>query len=102
MAEPKPNNSRHSRVAAIRRVVLLAVLALVGYLVWRHYTHREGYTGGDVTTTGTIAAEHVDLAFKVPGRIAEMNVQEGDAVQPGQLVGRLETQDLDVQVMTAQ
>ena len=101
MAEPKPNH-RRSRAAVIRPIVLIAVLALVGYLVWRHYTHREGYTGGDVITTGTIEAEHVDLAFKVPGRIAEMNVSEGDAIQPGQLVGRLETQDLDVQVMTAQ
>ena|SRR5580765_4915465 len=102
MAEPKPSNSRHSRAAAMGRIALLVVLALVGFLVWRHYTHHEGYTGGDVTTTGTIEAEHVDLAFKVPGRIAEMNVTEGDAVQPGQLVSRLETQDLDGQVMSAQ
>jgi RND family efflux transporter MFP subunit len=102
MAEPQPNNRRHSRAAVIRSIVLIVLLGVVGFFVWRHYTHREGYTGGDVTTTGTIEAEHVDLAFKVPGRIAVMNVSEGDAVHAGQLVGQLETQDLDGQVMTAE
>jgi RND family efflux transporter MFP subunit len=97
MAEPKPKG----RSAAIRPIILLVVLGTIGYFVWRHETRQEGYTGGDLKTTGTIEAVHVDLAFKVPGRIAAIDVSEGDDVRPGQMVGRLETQDLDVQVTTA-
>ena len=97
MAEEKPKG----RAAKLRPILLLVAVGLIGFFVWRHYTHREGYTGGDVTTTGTVEAVHVDLGFKVPGRIAEIDVTEGDDVRPGQLVGRLETQDLDGEVMAA-
>ncbi|HEY6196140.1 MAG TPA: efflux RND transporter periplasmic adaptor subunit [Candidatus Eisenbacteria bacterium] len=97
MAEVKPGG----RAGGIRRVVLAVVLAGIAFLVWRQVTRREGYTGGDVVTTGTVQAVHVDLAFKVPGRIADVPVAEGDDVQAGQLVGTLETQDLDVQVASA-
>src|ERR1051325_2760739 len=97
MAEVKPGG----RAGGIRRVVLAVVLAGIAFLVWRQVTRREGYTGGDVVTTGTVQAVHVDLAFKVPGRIADVPVAEGDDVEAGQLVGTLETQDLDVQVASA-
>src|ERR1043166_6693929 len=97
MAEVKPGG----RAGRIRAVVLTVVLAGVAFLVWRQVTRREGYTGGDVVTTGTVQAVHVDLGFKVPGRIADVPVAEGDDVQAGQLVGTLETQDLDVQVASA-
>src|SRR5258707_10411813 len=97
MAEGKPRGA----AARIRTVVLVVVLAGVAFLVWRQATRVEGYTGGDVVTTGTVQAVHVDLSFKVPGRIADVPVAEGDDVQPGQLVGTLETQDLDVQGASA-
>jgi len=98
MAEAKPRGA----AARIRTIVLLVVVAGIGALIWRQLTRREGYTGGNVVTTGTVQAVHVDLAFKVPGRIADVPVTEGDDVRPGQLVGTLETQDLDVQVASAQ
>jgi RND family efflux transporter MFP subunit len=94
MADAKPGGA----AARIRSIVLLLVLATAAFLIWRRVSRVEGYTGGDVVTTGTVQAVHVDLAFKVPGRIADVPVAEGDNVQPGQVVGRLETQDLDMQV----
>src|SRR5262249_52053094 len=97
MADAKPRGA----AATGRTVVLLVVLGGIGFLVWRQLTRREGYTGGDVVTTGTVQAVHVDLSFKVPGRIADGPVAEGDDVHAGQLVGTLETQDLDVQVASA-
>ena len=97
MAEVKPKGA----AARIRAVVMVVVLAVVAFFIWRQATRVEGYTGGDVVTTGTVQAVHVDLGFKVPGRIADVRVTEGDDVSPGQLVGTLETQDLDVQVTSA-
>jgi len=97
MADAKPRGA----AARIRAVVLLVVIGGVSFLVWWQTHRAEGYTGGNVVTTGTVQAVHVDLSFKVPGRIADVEVAEGDAVAPGQLVGRLETQDLDVQLASA-
>jgi len=87
--------------APVRVGILLLVLGTVGFLIWRNSTRHEGYTGGDVTTTGTIEAIHIDLAYKVGGRIAEVSVAEGDDVTAGQLVGRIDPEDLDVQVRSA-
>lgn len=39
---------------------------------------------------GNVDVRQVDLAFKVDGRIATMNVDEGDAVAPGQLLASLD------------
>jgi RND family efflux transporter MFP subunit len=94
-------NKRAGVPVAVRVVLLLLVVGTVTYFVWRSATRTEGYTGGDVTTTGTIDAIHVQLGYKVGGRLASVPVTEGDNVQPGQLVGRMETDDLDVQVQAA-
>jgi HlyD family secretion protein len=84
--------------AAIRPILLLLLVGVVGFLIWRNSTRSEGYTGGDVVTTGTVEAVHVQLSFRIPGRIADVSVAEGMDVKPGQIVARLETQDLDVQI----
>ena len=97
MAERKPRDPK----AIIRLIVLVVVLGVVGFLVWRGTTRHEGYAGGDVVTTGTVEAVHVQLSFKVAGRLADVPASEGADVQAGQVVGRLETQDLDVQLQAA-
>jgi len=84
-----------------RPAIFALILAVIAFLVWKHATRREGYTGGDVRTTGTIEADHVQLSFKVPGRLADVPVSQGADVRPGQLVARLEAQDLDVAVRSA-
>jgi HlyD family secretion protein len=89
------------RTAWIRPVVFLAVLATAGYFIWRYSTRAEGYTGGEVATTGTVEAVHVQLGFKVGGRLASVDVSEGANVASGQVVARLETADLDLAVVDA-
>ncbi len=97
MAEGKQTR----RASTIRSIVLLFLLSSVAYFVWRSLTRREDYAGGDVRTTGTMEAVRVQLGFQVAGRIADVPVSEGDRVRPGQVVARLETQDLQVEVQTA-
>ena len=86
---------------AVRAILPLLVLGTIVFLVYRYATRREDYTGGDITTTGTIEAVHVQLAFKVAGRLAEVPVTEGLKLESGALVGRLESQDFQVQAHTA-
>ncbi|MGH7682047.1 MAG: HlyD family secretion protein, partial [Candidatus Eiseniibacteriota bacterium] len=94
-------DAKRSPAAIIRPIVLVLVLGTIAYFVWKNATRREDYAGGDVQTTGTIEAVHVRLGFKVMGRIAEVPVSEGTSVTPGQIVARLDTDDLDVQIRTA-
>ena len=98
---PAPAAKSKRRGAAIRPIVLLLVIGGIAFATWRYTHRREGYQGGDITTTGTIEAVHVQLSFKVPGRLAEVDVVEGARVMPGQVVARLDAQDLDGAVMSA-
>ncbi len=89
------------RLGFLRPLLVLIVLGGGAFALWKYQHRREGYTGGDVVTTGTVEAVHVDLSFKVGGRLADVPVTEGTDVSPGQLVGRLETGDLEEQVRAA-
>jgi RND family efflux transporter MFP subunit len=96
-----PEKAPPSRARRIRGIVLLVVIAVAGYAIWS-YTHRkEGYQGGNVLTTGTFEAVQVSLGFKVGGKIATVPVNEGDRVQPGQVVATLDPQDFDMTVQSA-
>ena len=44
---------------------------------------------------GLLDADEVDVAAKVPGRLSELLVREGDEVQAGQLVAVVEAEELD-------
>ena len=94
---PAPAKRGH-RPAAIGPIILLLVVGAIAFATWKYVTRREDYRGGDIQTTGTIEAVQVQLGFQVQGRIADVPVLEGDRVQTGQVVGRLQSEDLEVQV----
>jgi HlyD family secretion protein len=49
-----------------------------------------GTRAGDLVLSGNIEVTDAQLGFKVPGRVAERLVSEGDRIQAGQLVARLD------------
>ncbi len=57
-----------------------------------------------VQVNGTLVArEEIAISSSVPEqRVAEVKVEEGDSVESGQLLARLETQGLDAQIRQAQ
>ncbi|HSB78748.1 MAG TPA: efflux RND transporter periplasmic adaptor subunit [Candidatus Methylomirabilis sp.] len=48
--------------------------------------------------SGTIEATQVDVSFKIPGRVIQRPVDEGDRLEAGTLVGRLESRELEAEV----
>ncbi|HTN70083.1 MAG TPA: efflux RND transporter periplasmic adaptor subunit [Methylomirabilota bacterium] len=54
-----------------------------------------------IRTSGIIEAREVNLAAKISGRIAEVCCKEGDRVQAGQVVIRLDSGDLEAAVEEA-
>jgi len=64
-------------------------------------------TQGDITLTADgsgelVPAAQVDLVFRTGGTLAEVLVQEGDQVSDGDLLARLDTEDLERAVANAE
>ena len=52
------------------------------------------------TISGEIDSKEIDIGVKVPGRIAELYIVEGQAVKKGDILGRLEGKELDAKLKT--
>jgi HlyD family secretion protein len=70
--------------------IIVTVLALTTLLVM---CRRPAETS-DLKVSGTIEVTTVELSFKVSGRLAQRLVDEGEMVSAGQLVARLEDDEL--------
>lgn len=79
-------------------VVVAAVLAALAWQTFKPTGLGEGFAGGN----GRIEATEVDVATKLPGRVAEILVDEGDFVKAGQVVAKMDTQVLQAQLAQAQ
>lgn len=80
-------------------VVLLIVAGAGAFAWWR--MRPAPLPPGIVSSNGRIEATQIDIATKLPGRIAEVSVREGDFVEAGQLVARMDTQALEADLRQA-
>jgi multidrug resistance efflux pump len=78
--------------------MILGIL-LVGSLIWYFATTNRG---GDLQLVGTVDANEVIVSSKIPGRIQDLTVQEGDSVKSGQLIATIESDDLAAALKAAQ
>lgn len=74
---------------------LLAAVAVVCWYGWQHW-RPQGRDAG--VFYGNIDVRQVSLAFEGSGRVAQVGVEEGDRVQPGQVLAVLDTRTLALQV----
>ncbi|RBJ83518.1 HlyD family efflux transporter periplasmic adaptor subunit [Pseudomonas sp. MWU12-2534b] len=86
-------NHSSSRIFAVSLLILL--LAAGGFGYWKSLQDRlpEGLSMGN----GRLEATEVQIASKIPGRLAEVRVNEGDKVLQGQLLARMDTRTLEAQ-----
>ena len=83
-------------------VIGIALLLIVaGASVWWFY-FRIPPLVGFASGNGRLEVQEIDVATKFPGRIAEGLVDEGDSVQVGQVVARMDTSSLNAQVREAE
>jgi len=95
----------------------LALLAAVGTAVWltfgkaldtglvasvRGLLDRNRLADHLVSTNGRIESTEVDVATKLAGRLAEVLAREGDTVEAGAVVARLDTASLEAQLRQGQ
>ena len=80
-------------------VVVIAVLGAAGMLAYRSL-HPEATN--KIVVSGNIELTQVDIAFKTSGRLIERTVNEGDVVQKGMVIARLDREQLLHQRDTAE
>jgi multidrug resistance efflux pump len=82
----------------LRRVGLLAVLLLLAAVaVALGFFGPFRPRGQVLRLPGVVEIQEVRLGSKIGGRVAEVHVQEGDIAEPGKLLVRFETPELDAQ-----
>jgi HlyD family secretion protein len=74
-------------------IVILAVAAFYGWRAWQP----AGLPSGIASGNGRIEAVEIDVATKLAGRLQEVAVREGDFVTAGQVIARMNTDQLQAQ-----
>ncbi|MDA0672174.1 MAG: HlyD family efflux transporter periplasmic adaptor subunit [Cyanobacteria bacterium] len=80
--------------------VALVLILVAGGWGLRYWLNRPDDSVIDLS--GRIEGYETDLGTKVGGRVAEVTVREGDTVQPGQVIARLDDAELQAQLEAAQ
>lgn len=80
-------------------IVLVVIAALGGG--WYFWQSRQPQGDGVLTLQGNVDLRQVSLAFEGSGRVREVRVEEGDRVEPGQVLAVLDTKTLSLQAEQA-
>ncbi len=82
-------------------LILAIVIVAIGFTAW-WYLYRSTPLDGFAIGNGRLEATEVDIATKFHGRVKEILFEEGDRVQAGQIVAKMETTSLEAQLAEAQ
>jgi HlyD family secretion protein len=92
---------RIDRMSSTTKYLIIGgLVAIAGVGAWWYFSPPAlpaGFSGGN----GRLEAQQIYVASKYPGRIAEVLFNEGDTINPGQVVARMDTSALDAQLREA-
>ena len=78
----------------------VAVLAIVAVYAWQSM-QQSGLPENIASGNGRLEATEVDITTKLPGRLAEVLVKEGDDVAAGQVLARMEMREIEAELRQA-
>ncbi|MDO9046353.1 MAG: HlyD family efflux transporter periplasmic adaptor subunit [Methylobacter sp.] len=78
-------------------LMLVGLIVVVSALILWWVLRPDGLPESIVSANGRIEATDINIATKIPGRIAEVLAREGDFVQAGAVLARMDTQALQAQ-----
>lgn len=93
--EPEKNNGDHLLQGGnmkkwIPVIIIILIIAVVGI---SYYSLQNDNNDNTLSLSGNIEVTDVRLSFKIPGRLQEMLINEGDLVEKGQIIARIEDFD---------
>jgi HlyD family secretion protein len=78
------------------RIAVIAVAAAAVFVAWP-YLKPEGLPDGFASSNGRIEATEIDVAAKIAGRVREILADEGDFIEAGQVLARMDTDVLQAE-----
>ena len=86
-----------------KTLILIAALVVLvgGGLAW-WFLSKPKLPPGFASGNGRLEATQVDIAAKYAGRLKTVEVDEGDTIEPGQVVATIDTEPLEAQLRAAQ
>lgn len=81
-----------------KKVLVIVLIAIAVAALAYRLARRDGPGDGTVTVSGNIEVTDVEVSFKIPGRVRERLVDEGEMVKAGQVVARLDDEDRRLEV----
>jgi HlyD family secretion protein len=98
-AAGKPARKRKLPVWLLVLACIVALGAAGGWYWWQ--LQLNALPAGIAKANGRLEAEQVEIATKYPGRIAVVLAKEGDTVQAGAVLARMDTAELEAQLQSA-
>jgi HlyD family secretion protein len=81
-----------------KRIIAVIVIVLVAAGAYIFFSGRARRNSANrILVSGNIELTEVNIAFKTPGKLIERTVDEGDAVKKGQVIARLDNDQLRAQ-----
>lgn len=90
--------------SAFKKSIVAAIVVLVsiaGWLLWQYF-QKPALPSGIAYGNGRIEAVQIDISTKISGRVESITAQEGDLVAVGQVVAKIETNQLRAQLLNAE
>lgn len=88
-------NQKHTKIKMIVVVVVLLLLMLITFGLWKSYQPQW------VELQGRVEADTIHVSTKVPSRVEELYVEEGQTVTKGQALVRLYSPEIDAKKQQA-
>lgn len=86
---------KNSKIKLIISVVIIALLGLIIFGLWKSYQPKP------IELQGRVEAETIHVSTKVPSRIEEIYVQEGQKISKGQPLVRLVSPEIEAKKQQA-
>lgn len=85
-------------MAAKKKAVLFLAACLLGLAAYLYHAFCQQDNQEELVLQGNVDVREVSMAFRQSDRILEMLAEEGDRVQKGQVLARLDTRELKLQL----
>ncbi|MBA4418777.1 MAG: ABC transporter substrate-binding protein [Syntrophus sp. (in: bacteria)] len=81
-----------------KRIIIVSIVIVIGVAVFLITSLRKQRDDGTMLLSGNIEITETNVGFKIPGRVVERLVDEGNQVKPGDIIARLDSAELSAVV----
>ncbi|MFH1440735.1 MAG: efflux RND transporter periplasmic adaptor subunit [Candidatus Omnitrophota bacterium] len=77
-----------------KTILIIALIAVIAFLSYQIFQREERKNNKEIKVSGNIEGDDVRISFRVDGQIVELLTDEGEVIKRGDIVARLNTDEL--------